>query len=581
MSLSIRPLLAALALAFGTTALALAAPGDPDRTFGTDGASRHDFPGLRESVDAVAFQADGKLVICGGVDYVSDAVKFAVMRYSPGGAVDTTFGTDGLATVDFPNAGEFAYDVLVQSDGKIVAAGQAHGTTTDFAIVRWDESGALDPTFGVGGKVVIDFDDTSNYVRSIVQQPDGKLVAAGSRDLARFELDGALDAGFGTGGHVALPIYVEAVVVQPDGGIVVAGRGSFAALARVDATGQLDPGFGSGGIVTGDSRAIRDLAMQPDGKLVTVEQGTLDPGTGTLRRYDADGSLDVSFGSGGVVPVVPEPDAYLTGVVVTGTGIVTIGERDGAERAVLITRHRSDGAIDTTFGARGVVRDFPDMNEAGDFKVFVQPDGKLVTTFSELTGIATSEAVVARFDNGEVLRCSPTPLLGCAAPTVAGKSALAVKVKDPLGDAGNGLQWKWQRGPASPFGDPVHADDYVLCVYGDADGAAPLIVQAVAPAGGTCGSRACWKPTGTGVKCADVDRSPEGMSSVALGATAGGEGKIVVKARGTNFGPPALPVTPPIKVQLQGAHGVCWETTFTAAGVQRNGDGKLVARDTP
>jgi hypothetical protein len=71
------------------------------------------------------------------------------------------------------------------------------------------------------------------------------------------------------------------------------------------------------------------------------------------------------------------------------------------------------------------------------------------------------------------------------------------------------------------------------------------------------------------------------MSSVALGATAGGEGKIVVKARGTNFGPPALPVTPPIKVQLQGAHGVCWETPFTAAGVQRNGDGKLVARDTP
>jgi uncharacterized delta-60 repeat protein len=170
--------------------------------------------------------------------------------------------------------------------------------------------GALDPTFGTGGEVTTDFGG-SDSAEAVGIQSDGKIVTAGSTFsgglqhfvLARYNADGNLDSSFGSGGKVTTDFggfdAASALVIQPDGRIVAAGRGSGDfALARYNADGSLDPTFGSGGKVTTDFGGSDDafgVALQADGKIVAAGQGGSDFG---LARYNADGSLDPTFGSG-------------------------------------------------------------------------------------------------------------------------------------------------------------------------------------------------------------------------------------------------------------------------------------------
>ncbi len=108
-----------------------------------------------------------------------------------------------------------------------------------------------------------------------------------------------------------------------------------------------------------------------------------------------------------------------------------------------------------------------------------------------------------------------------------------------------------------------------------------LVTEASAPAGGVCGAKPCWKPTGTGVKYADRDRTPEGVASLSLGVTPSGAGRIVLQARGANLQSATVPLALPVRAQLQGEQGACWETRLTAASVQRNEGGKFSGRDAP
>lgn len=550
-----------------------AAPGDPDLAFGDRGASRHDLPGRLESVDGIVEQPDGKLLVSGGIDYLAPEGSFLVIRYLPDGALDPGFGSIGWVRTDFPGGSDFAYKVLVQPDGKIVAAGVV--APGDMALTRYQTDGALDSTFGVGGRAVHDFDGEFNNVRAMALQPDDKIVAAGTLDLARFLPNGDLDSTFGSGGQLFLGFEALALVVQPDGAIVVAGGADgYVVLARYDETGALDPGFGLGGLVlttvTGTDRA-RTLAIHPDGKLVVGTSSNSGPGY--LARYATDGTLDASFGAGGIASFAAlGDDAAISFVVVTDAGLASVGQND---RAIdfFMTRHTIDGMIDGSFGARGVVRGFPGFNEQGEFELTVQADGKLVTTFSidPPGGGFTSEPVVARFHGGSVASCNATPLAGCVQPTVPGKSTLSIKDVD--GDGGDALQWKWQRGAAADPGDPIASDDYTFCLY---DGSG-LRFQARMPAGGTCRNSACWQVVSGGVRYKDADRTPEGIGGLSIA----GQGKVSLKGRGPNLQPPSAPLALPLRAQLQGEHGVCWENVFDTTGVKRNADGRFLGSDRP
>jgi len=211
-------------------------------------------------------------------------------------------------TTDFGGS-DYGFSVALQPDGKIVVAGYAGG---DFALARYNSDGALDTSFGSGGKVTTDFGGSYHPDGfSVALQPDGKIVVAGYAGgdfaLARYNSDGALDTSFGSGGKVTTDFGGSdagySVALQPDGKIVVAGyAGLDFALARYNSDGALDTSFGTGGKVTTDFSGGRDVgysvALQPDGKIVVAGYAGVDF---ALARYNSDGALDTSFGSGGKV----------------------------------------------------------------------------------------------------------------------------------------------------------------------------------------------------------------------------------------------------------------------------------------
>lgn len=160
--------------------------------------------------------------------------------------VSTTFDGDGRTTIDF-GAREFAYDLAVQSDAKLVVVGQSTlpPTGNDFALARLNTDGSLDTQgldryldapFGTGGKVLTSFGD-DDIAKSVEIEPGGKILVAGLASpegtdgdfgLVRYNVDGSVDSSFGTAGKVTTAMTTGedvpwGVVVQRDGRIVVAG----------------------------------------------------------------------------------------------------------------------------------------------------------------------------------------------------------------------------------------------------------------------------------------------------------------------------------------------------------------------
>ena len=231
--------------------------GSLDASFGGDGRVTTDFSYIAYA-NALTLQSDGKIVAAGEVYDRLGNTHFLLARYDGGGELDPTFGGDGRVTTDFSGSGR-VYDVAVQGDGKIVAAGVTTQYSIpfpsyNFALARYDGHGELDPTFGGDGRVTTDFGGADTAF-AVAVQSDGKIVAAGefllqfgtSTDfaLARYNSDGSLDASFGGDGRVTTDFLsysasARAVALQSDGKIVLAGTayqsGFDFALARYEGT---------------------------------------------------------------------------------------------------------------------------------------------------------------------------------------------------------------------------------------------------------------------------------------------------------------------------------------------------------
>jgi len=362
------------------------APGDPDPTFGVGGKVITDL-GANDLASALVLQPDGKLVALGVSSTTDEAFDFILARYLPDGSLDSAFGVGGTVTTDV-GAQDSPRALILQPDGKLVMAG---GADCDFALVRYLTNGGLDPTFGVGGKVITDFGFCEG-AGALALQLDGKLVAAGlpGFSLARYLPNGSLDSTFGVEGKVTTVVSADGVnglVLQPDGKLVASGGFGNFELARYLPDGSLDPAFGVGGKVSTDFGGFETagpVVLQPDGKLVAA--GGAGPGGGTvdfaLARYLPNGSLDPTFGVEGKMTT------DFSGVEGTDGAGALIRQPDGklvaAGRACpdfacdfALARYLSDGSLDSTFGAGGrVVTDFGGNDGAGT--LVLQPDGKLV-----------------------------------------------------------------------------------------------------------------------------------------------------------------------------------------------------------
>jgi uncharacterized delta-60 repeat protein len=335
-------LLAGLNSETGTGAIDLAiarydANGAPDATFSSDGIVTTPVGDLGAQANTMALQSDGAVVVAGTAYSRAAPDKFLLARFSPNGALDSTFGTAGLSTMHVGADAASAAAMALQPDGAIVVAGTAFSngaTDDDFAVARYLPNGEADPRFGVGGVVTTDFgsaDSNASLDRAgaVFLQADNKILVAGftrgihqSFAVARYNSDGTLDSTFGQDGKVQVPAVepqVYAIAMQPSGEIVLAGssasssRGTAAfTLVRLHPDGTPDLRFGTGGLVTtsfeGSRSGARAVVSQLDGKMVIggakfgapSATGDALPESGfALTRYNSDGSIDSTFGTGG------------------------------------------------------------------------------------------------------------------------------------------------------------------------------------------------------------------------------------------------------------------------------------------
>jgi uncharacterized delta-60 repeat protein len=350
------------------------ANGALDTTFGKQGIAVTTRAG-EQSLGGMTVRADGSAVVAwstGSSQNPEPNPNFDLARFTPTGTLDTKFGKGGTASTDF--LGEVlagATDVAVQPDGKIVAVGMAEsgGLVRHSVLVlsRYLPGGQLDPSFGIGGRVTgVDGDGTRVFVR-----PDGKIVVAliGTNQrtwFLQFTAKGIPDVTFGNNGLIDTGVYAERgganIVRQRDGKLLVAGVGANAQpsplkVVRLTGDGRFDGTFGTGGVATaavGDFM-VDSLAIAPDGGVVVggANIPSRTPPMVTqlaLVRFQSNGTLDKSFGTGGETIVTSGPssnEAVAIGIQSGGQIVVASGQY----QEMRLSRFFQNGVRDTFFGA--------------------------------------------------------------------------------------------------------------------------------------------------------------------------------------------------------------------------------------
>jgi uncharacterized delta-60 repeat protein len=288
------------AIGFSTCNMALVrlnTDGSLDTTFNTYGKKTIDFGGNEDIAYSVIQQNDGKLVVAGRTRN-STASNMALVRLNTDGSLDSTFNGTGKKTVVFTSLNGIAYSVIQQGDGKLVIVGDTFSSTTssnNITLVRLNTDGSLDTTFNGNGKKTVIFTSGNAYTGGAILQSDGKLVVAGdtydsttsseNMALARLNTDGSLDTTFDGYGKKTIDFggnedYAWSMIQQNDGKLVIAGEtmnstsSANMALVRLNTNGSLDTTFDGDGkktvIFTGLSSIASSVIQQGDGKLVVA-----------------------------------------------------------------------------------------------------------------------------------------------------------------------------------------------------------------------------------------------------------------------------------------------------------------------
>ncbi|HEY6078921.1 MAG TPA: hypothetical protein VIW29_08960 [Polyangiaceae bacterium] len=307
--------------------LRLTRDGELDTSFGEAGLVATQVGEGSDVARAVAVDEAGRIVVAGTASSPASGLDFAVVRYLPSGELDDSFGDAGKRIVSLGDDSDTAYALALQSDGKIVVGGDSNrgssSSGVDFALLRLLEDGSTDSSFGDAGIVtqsVKTFGSRDSIYGLALQTIDGeeRIVAAGGEgdfSLARFHDDGTLDRSFGEQGTLSGLFESTigaafAVTVTPDNELVVAGHAQHDfALAKLAVDGTFFDGFGDGGkVVTAISEDNWDeahaLGLDQEGRILLAGwtyEGNSSSGNTTLVRYDAEGALDTSFGAEGIV----------------------------------------------------------------------------------------------------------------------------------------------------------------------------------------------------------------------------------------------------------------------------------------
>lgn len=354
--------------------------------------------------------------ICASVIFFSTATA----ALAAPGDLDTSFGTTGIVTTTIPGSTFAAFpDVVVQPDGKLVISFTANTASGGFDMIlaRYHPNGSLDTTFSGDGIVTSPFAISAfDQARALALQPDGKILAGGSVGssfaLVRFNTDGSLDTTFDGDGIVTTSIFssgtLSAISVQPDGKIVAGSdvlnsvNEDFFAVVRYNANGSLDTSFGNSGVTTANFGVVDffgDLTIQPDGKIIAVGLGNASSSNTTLAmiRLNPNGTFDNSFDGDGIV-ATPFVKLYeLHSVDLQADGRIVVG---GQQNGVFtVFRYTTNGSLDNTFDGDGVAAaDF--ANGGGARDVRVTGNGKIVAVGDSFSsGVGGYDFAAASFNS--------------------------------------------------------------------------------------------------------------------------------------------------------------------------------------
>jgi uncharacterized delta-60 repeat protein len=393
---------------FFTVQTTIHAAGVIDRTFGSSGTAATTI-GANLQAKKVKIQPDGKILTLGTVGSGA-AQDTIIVRYNTNGSLDTGFGNNGIVIANLSPDTENANDLALQSDGKIIVVGNIYSSVTqsiDFSVARFNQNGTLDPSFGTNGVATVNQSATDVF-NAVVVQPDDKIVAVGATSqngyefaAIRFNPNGTLDPSFRDGGlfFYDLGMFINnhafrAVALLPNGRIVIGGtalesNGGMDVLVMLEPNGAFVQNFGTNGIKSEYFNSYSagnyyDLALLPDGKILTISYHL-------IRRLLSNGTTDPSFRT--IYYPSDTTDLAGTDLAVRSDGKVIVLNQGGFPRSDMVIYEKNGRDINRVRGLAG-----NDVAVQSDDKFLIvnsTGDGFLLTRYVSISSPGTR---IADFD---------------------------------------------------------------------------------------------------------------------------------------------------------------------------------------
>lgn len=395
------------------------ADGTIDETFGTKGFVMNDIyrfipaQDISSGILSIKVQADGKILTYGFYTLFGFGRTSVLFRFNSDGAIDNSFGQNGMVLLEGQTPIESGNAIIIQPDNKIIVLGALQSSLDNsslFQLRRFNNNGQIDSTFGIDGIVNTTFGFLQNFPTAITLQTDGKIVAVGRASnrtaIARYNTNGSLDTTFDGDGKVltlfGLTSFASFVSVFPDGKILTVGTAAPTnttiinfSIVRYNANGSLDNSFDGDGRVlmpvdeqiNASYNGIESVVQQPDGKFLIFTWGA-------IRRYNSDGTVDITFGVNGKVSTVYQGEGA---AIQVNSKIITVGYTQTPltlSSSYNITRYTSTGSLDTAFGNSGAIVNTIESSNDNGVVLLRQPDQKLVLVGTKK--ISPSNAVFER-----------------------------------------------------------------------------------------------------------------------------------------------------------------------------------------
>lgn len=403
--------------------------GQLDPGFGENGIVVLDDLKTDASAEGAVLQPDGKLLVTGKYLSSYSGIFHFIVRLNEDGSNDAGFGNNGVTEYPDPALVVWGSTVALQPDGKILMGGTKFTYVPppgsgyfDFTLIRFNTDGSVDSDFGNNGIVVSDFTPldwpAADDALAIAVGPDSMIYAGcigGSLSLvARYSPNGDLDADFGIAGLVTLPDNggVRTLLIQPDGRIIAGGSrkgsSSRAFIRRLNPDGALDPTFEAPTMLNG--ALLSGIVEAPDGKIIA---GTFNYRTLHLFAYFPDGQLDTNFNK--LFVLGPSGYFFNTNMMLQPDGKIMVGgtwHDDFLFNDFCLLRLSAGLTIDSTYGTNGVAIHNFGTNHSSAKTVLIDNQNQIVvggdatyidgTTISNIPTV-NSTGFVSRFQANGVL----------------------------------------------------------------------------------------------------------------------------------------------------------------------------------